>query len=253
MSKSFFNMSAAAAAVLCTSLSSTALAYEGGDIIVRSGVVGVYPNESSTVIDITAPDLGTAANSKVGLNSEKQLGLTAEYILSNKFGIELLAATPFSHDILGAGTLEGVGKLGKTKHLPPTLSVHYYLNDPLSNFQPYVGMGLNYTTFFDTSASSTLNAASTIDTLATLAGAAPGTINSATNTDIELEDSVGLALQIGFDLGLTENLSFKMSYWKVDIDTEAKITTNTDIGQVTAKVDVDIDPNVVMFGLAYKF
>lgn len=259
MSKSMYTKSLLAVAVAGTiSLSQTAIAYEGGDIIVRSGIVAVNPVETSSVISIDHvaalnSGLGNAGNAQVGLNTEKQLGITAEYMISNKIGVELLAATPFTHDILGAGTLEGVGRIGKTKHLPPTVSAHYYLASPASKFQPYVGLGVNYTTFFDTSAAPLLDNEGTIDLLASLAGAAAGTVTTANNTDIELDDSIGLALQIGFDLGLTDNLSLNASYWKIDIDTEATVTTDTNVGRITASVDVDVDPSVFMVGLAYKF
>ena len=233
----------------------SALAYEGGDIIIRSGIVQVSPDESSTDISIDSPALGSASGAQVGLNNEKQLGLTASYMFSDKFGIELLAATPFSHDILASGDLAGLGKLGKTKHLPPTLSAHYYPLSATSKFQPYIGVGLNYTTFFDTSASSLLNSASIIDALANMTPGAPGAgaINSASNTDIELDDSFGLSFQLGLDYELTDNLSLNASYWLIDIDTEAKITSDTNLGKVTATVDVDVDPSVYMLGLAYKF
>ena len=203
MSKSSYSKSLLAVAVVsATMFGQTAVAYEGGDIIVRSGIAAVNPVESSTIINIETLNLGNAGNSNVALDSEKQLGITASYLINNKFGIELLAATPFSHHILGAGSLNGAGKLGKTKHLPPTLSAHYYLNDAKSSFQPYVGVGINYTTFFDTSASPTLDNAGTFQALVDLAGGPAGAITSASNTDIELEDSFGLSIQLGFDLAL---------------------------------------------------
>ena len=233
----------------------TAYAYEAGDFIVRAGAAIVDPNESSSEINIETLSLGNAAGTEVGVDSDVQLGLTFSYMLTSEFGIELLAATPFQHNIYGKGVLGGAGNLGKTKHLPPTLNFNYYPNEKGSKFQPYLGIGLNYTTFFDTSASSTLNNSGTIDTLANLTPNAPGanTITSATNTDIELDDSFGLAIQLGFDYQLTENIGINAAYWRADIDTEGTITTDTNLGKVTAKVDVDIDPSVYMVGLSYKF
>jgi outer membrane protein len=230
-----------------------ALAYEAGDIVIRGGVAAVNPNETSSIINIETLSLGNAGNAKVSLDTERQLGLTASYMVTNNLGLELLAASPFTHNILGDGTLNGVGKLGKTKHLPPTLNLNYYLNDEQSKFQPYVGLGINYTIFFDTSASPALDNTATINTLANLTGNVTDAITSASNTDIELDNSVGVAFQLGFDYQLTDCLSINAAYWKIDIDTVAKITTDTNLGQVTANVDLDIDPSVVMVGLAYKF
>ncbi len=232
----------------------SALAYESGDFIIRAGAALVDPNENSSEINITG--VGNAAGTEVGVDSDVQLGLSFSYMLDQDFGIELLAATPFGHNIYGKGVLAGVGGLGKTKQLPPTLNFNYYPNDANAKFQPYFGLGLNYTTFFDTSASSTLDSDATIQALATLAGAAPGTVaalTGVTGTDIELDDSFGLAIQIGFDYQITDTIGVNVAYWRADIDTEATITTVTDAGPIEATVDVDIDPSVYMLGLSYKF
>src|SRR5690606_42037804 len=74
------------------------------------------------------------------------LGLNFAYMLTDKVGVELLAATPFSHDVGVTGVLD---KLGSIKHLPPTVSLVYYPLDNGSAFQPYVGAGVNFTCFFD--------------------------------------------------------------------------------------------------------
>jgi len=251
LKKSILAMSVAGALFATQS----AVAYESGDFIIRTGAAIVDPNEKSSEINIETLSLGNAAGTEVGVDSDTQLGITFSYMLTNEFGIELLAATPFSHNIYGKGVLAGAGKLAKTKHLPPTLNFNYYPNDSASKFQPYFGIGLNYTTFFDSSVTSTLDNAGTIDALANMTPNAPGagTITSASNTDIELDDSFGLAIQIGFDYQLTENIGFNAAYWRADIGTEAEITTDTNLGQVTATVDVDIDPSVYMVGLSYKF
>ena len=62
------------------------------------------------------------------MSSDTQLGLNFAYMLTNHLGIELLAASPFEHDVKLKGTALGAanGKLGTLKHLPPTLSLVYY-------------------------------------------------------------------------------------------------------------------------------
>ena len=53
--------------------------------------------------------------------------------------------TPFSHSV----STPGLGEVAKVKHLPPTLMAQYYFGDANSKVRPYVGAGINYTTFFD--------------------------------------------------------------------------------------------------------
>lgn len=201
--------------------SGAALAYEKGDWIVRGGITLVAPDDSSNNVNVGGSDLGIGVN----VDSNAQLGLNILYFYSPQVAVELLAATPFSHDI----SLNTVGALGSTKHLPPTLSVNYYFADPSAKFQPYVGAGLNYTIFFDedfTAANS-----------------------EAGFSDLELDDSVGLAAQVGFDYIIDDKWSINTSIRWIDIDTEASFDLNGTAGNV----DVEIDPLVysVMFG--YRF
>ena len=228
-------------------------AHETGDFIFRAGPAVVEPQESSEDIRITVPALGDASGAKVGVANDTQLGLTLAYKIAPNIGIELLAATPFEHDISGSGVLAGAGKLGDIKHLPPTLSVQFYPMAANSAFQPYIGAGLNYTIFFEESTTSTLNNAGTIDALASLAGAPAGTVTSVSSQDLDLDNSFGVAAQIGADYMITDRFGVNAAIWWIDIDTTATITSQTNIGTVKAKVDVEIDPYVYMLGASYKF
>ena len=207
-------------------------AHQAGDIIVRAGAITVAPQESSS--DIWVGALGTdVAGTKATLDSDTQLGLNFAYMLTNNIGIELLAATPFSHDVGVKGMPGGFaglnGKLGELKHLPPTLSVLYYPLDASSAFQPYVGAGINYTWFFDTKLSSEAEGKGF--------------------SGLDMKDSWGLAAQVGMDYMLTDNIMFNAQVRYIDIET----TGTTHILGNKVKVDVDVDPFVYMVGLGYKF
>ncbi|PKM27491.1 MAG: outer membrane protein OmpW [Gammaproteobacteria bacterium HGW-Gammaproteobacteria-13] len=207
-------------------------AHQAGDIIVRAGAITVDPQESSS--DIWVGALGTdVAGTKATLDSDTQLGLNFAYMLTNNIGIELLAATPFSHNVGVKGMPGGFaglnGKLGELKHLPPTLSVLYYPLDASSAFQPYVGAGINYTWFFDTKLSSEAEGKGF--------------------SGLDMKDSWGLAAQVGMDYMLTDNIMLNAQVRYIDIDT----TGTTHILGDKVKVDVDVDPFVYMVGLGYKF
>ncbi|WXL26518.1 OmpW family outer membrane protein [Ectopseudomonas mendocina] len=209
-----------------------AQAHQAGDIIVRAGAITVDPREDSS--DIWVGALQTSvAGTKATLDSDTQLGLNFAYMVTDHVGIELLAATPFSHSV-GVKGMPGIysglnGKLGDIKHLPPTLSVVYYPLDAKSAFQPYVGAGINYTWFFDTE----------------LTGAAEGKGFNG----LDMQDSWGLAFQVGADYMLTDNIMINAQLRYIDIDTKG----TTSFGGEKVKVDVDVDPMVYMVGLGYKF
>ncbi|OWJ89505.1 outer membrane protein OmpW [Pseudomonas sp. A46] len=204
-----------------------AQAHKAGDVIIRAGAATVDPNEDSSALSIAG---GKVGGTKATLDSDTQLGLTGTYMLTDHVGLELLAATPFKHEVgvKGLGALDG--KLGDIKHLPPTLSLQYYPMAPGSAFQPYVGAGLNYTLIFDESLT--------------------GQRKSQGFSDLELDDSWGLAAQVGMDYMLTDSVLLNAAVWYIDIDT----TATTDLAGVgKVKVDVDVDPWVYMVGVGYKF
>lgn len=59
--------------------------------------------------------------------------------------MELLAATPFTHNV----GLQTVGNVAQVSHLPPSLMAQYYFRDAKDKLRPYLGVGINYTLFFD--------------------------------------------------------------------------------------------------------
>jgi outer membrane protein len=219
----------------------TAQAYQQGDWVLRAGATTVDPDTDSD--DINLPqDLVARAD----VDDDTQLGIIPVYMLTDKFALEVLAATPFEHDIdaKGQGAIAGVTvAAGSTKHLPPTVSVQWYPRGGQGGWQPYIGLGVNYTIFFDEDVDN--------DLIALLGDLTGGAVDDA---DLDLDDSVGFAAQAGVDIPFGEKWAFNIGVWYIDIETEAEITAKA-AGQTAAKVkfDVDIDPWVYNFGIAYKF
>ncbi|ELA9410366.1 outer membrane protein OmpW [Vibrio parahaemolyticus] len=206
-------------AVVAALVSPNVFAHKQGDFVLRVGAASVVPNDSSDKI------LGSQEELKVDSNT--QLGLTFGYMFTDNISLELLAATPFSHDI--STDLLGLGDIADTKHLPPTLMVQYYFGEPQSKFRPYVGAGLNYTVFFD-----------------------EGFNNKAKNvglTDLKLDDSFGLAANVGVDYMINDQWFLNASAWYANIETEATYK----FGGAKQKTDVKINPWVFMISGGYKF
>jgi outer membrane protein len=221
-----------AAAISAALISGQAIAYDAGDWIVRGGATTVAPDEDSGLVALNGSTAALGDNSKVSVDDDTQLGLTVEYMLNSNWGVEVLAATPFSHTASAkGGTLSTLtDDVADVKQLPPTVSAVYHFNNG-EELQPYVGVGINYTVFFSEDLSS--------DTVAVLG-----------DGNVELDDSWGLALQIGVDYHLNERWLVNASVRWIDIDTEA--TIKLDSGS-RVDVDVDIDPMVYSVMVGYKF
>lgn len=198
-----FARSAALAAALAVIGAAPLAAQSQGDWTVGIGIGNVNPKGGN----------GTVAGAAADIGDDTQLTLTGEYFIRDNLGIELLAATPFEHEIRLGGALAGT-----TKHLPPTVSLnwHFPTQGPL---KPFVGLGVNYTTFFEESS-------------------ALGTL--------KLDDSWGVAVNAGVDYAVSETGALRLNVRWMDIDTDVSLN-GTPIGTA------EIDPVVVNLAYVHRF
>ena len=219
-------------------LSVQVMAHEQGDWLVRVGVTHVAPDASSSPILAGGADLGVAlglGSLEVDVDSGTALGINVAYFVTDNINVELLAATPFNHDI---EFLNGQ-KLAETDHLPPSLTVNYFFLDPSSKFQPYVGAGLNYTFFFEEEFDQ-----GAVNTIETVTG-------GAVVSNLDLDSSFGITAQVGFDYEVSKGIYINGSVRYIDIETEATFDIN---GAAGGAIDtVDIDPFVYTLSVGYRF
>lgn len=212
-----------AASILAVAIATPACAQvEGGDLLVRARAILVSPTEDSGPV---TPGFPTGS---VGVSDRAAPELDFTYMLTDHLGAELILATT-KHDISGRGALSGLGDVASTRVLPPTLTLQYHFT-PGSHVRPYVGAGINYTTFYSADASRSLETA-------------------IGKTDIRLKDSFGYALQAGVDVDLTPRIFLNLDVKYIDIDTTARLTT----GGTVNRVDVSIDPVVPAIGIGMRF
>lgn len=195
----------ALAAAVVLGASPVAFAHEAGDFLFRLGGSQVDPKSNNgDVVDV---------------DSDSSITLTLTYMLTENWAIDVLGAWPFEHDI----ELKGTGtKVGETTHLPPTVSLQYYFL-PGADFRPYVGLGLNYTFFWDEKA------------VGPLAG-----------SDLSLDSSFGIAGQVGIDWMLGEKWFLNLDARYIDIETDAFLD-----GGFLEKVE--IDPMVYGAHVGFRF
>ncbi len=208
--------------------SSFAYAHSAGDIIVRGGPIYVHPDKNSDHVKVG----GAKSDLKAKADHDTQLGLNFQYMITDNIGVELLAATPFSHQVsLGGGNSTGLAgtSLGKIKHLPPTLSAVWYPLDSQYDIQPYVGVGVNYTFFFDEKLS--------------------GEAKNEGFHGLSLDDSWGLAAQVGADYTFHDNWIVNAQVRYIDIETKA----TTHLGDTKVTANYKLDPWVAMVSVGYKF
>lgn len=191
-------------ALLALGFGNAAMAMEQGDWLIRFG--GSYVDPKSNNHEV------------VSVDSASSLTFNFSYMLTANWAVEVLAAYPFEHDI----TLKDGTKVAKTKHLPPTVTLQYHFA-PAAKFQPYVGVGLNYTMFFDQK-----------------------TVGPLQGLHLGLDDSWGLAGELGADIMLNEKWFLNFSARYIDIDTDAELKGDS-LGTVS------IDPWVYSANAGIRF
>ena len=105
--------------------------------IVKGGVGYLMPKSS-----VGSVDFGTG-KLEVEVDNGWGFVFSVGYMFDEHWALEVLASSPFSHDI----TIKGAGE-AETDLLPPTVSALYYFN-PGGRWRPYLGAGINFTEFFN--------------------------------------------------------------------------------------------------------
>lgn len=188
---------------------------QAGDFLIGLGVIGVVPMNGGSVDVIGGePD---ASNAVTG-----QLDFT--YFLTQNFSLNLIAATT-RHDLEARNTAIGTVDLGHVWVLPPTLTAQYHPL-PAARFSPYVGVGVNWTAFYNEGGGRTAGVYS-----------------------VNVENTFGFALNAGLDIELAPNwlmnLDVKWLYLRPDA------TVDTALGRVNATAE--IDPWIFGIGVRYRF
>lgn len=227
---------------LLASFSTFSANYQAGDFVIRGGLTQVKPDSNQAGISLD----GSALPLTLSPEDNTQLGLNFVYFYDQNWALEVLAATPFDHDIYlqdPTGATNSIynidlndAKLANVKQLPPTISALYYF-DTASVFKPYLGLGINYTVFFEEKFTATPKAAGF--------------------SDLSLDSSFGYSVQLGADYLLDDQWSLNVSARYIDINTQAtfNVEDSLNVGGLVGKgkSNVDIDPMVYSLMLGYKF
>lgn len=191
-----------------------------GDFMIRAGVAGVLPN--SEVGEITTP-AGVVAlpQDQAEVDDAWVPHATLTYFVNKNIGLELFCCFA-QHGIQGQNALAGT-ELGETMIFPPIVTLQYHF-DSMNGFKPYVGAGVQYIHFFDTS--------------------------SSIGGTLDIDDAWGFTLQGGadYEIGNGFYLNADIKYTWLESSAEFR---NTNFGDLNA--DFDLDPLIVSFALGYRF
>jgi len=161
---------------------------------------------------------GTLAGARADVSSSTRPTIDLEYMFTPNWGVDALGAWPFMHDI----KLAGLGTVARTKQLPPTFGINYHFM-PDAAFSPFLGLGVNYTNFFDTHATGALY-----------------------GNSVSIANSWGGAVRAGFDLKISEKWLATVDVRWANIESDVKVN-----GDRVGKAK--IDPVVFGASVGYRF
>ena len=143
------------------------------------------------------------------------------YFFTDNISAELILGTTYAN-VRGEGSIAGLGEIGKTWLLPPTLTLQYHFTD-FGAFQPYLGAGVNYTVFYNQSGKSA--------------------------DSLDVKNTFGVALQAGFDYMFDEHWGANMDVKKIFLRPNFDAT----VGGADVSGKAKLDPWLIGAGVTYRF
>lgn len=196
--------------------------------MIRVRALGVLPDASGSTVNVLGVPALSSPNSGLSISNSVVPELDISYFFTKNIAAELVLGVT-KHSVTGTGTLAGLN-VGGSWLLPPTLMLQYHFSD-LGAFKPYVGVGANYTVFFNQSAGNT-----------PLGGLAV--------TQLGISNSFGAAAQVGFDYMIDRHWGLNFDVKKLYLEPSYSATVNNAI-PVTGRAN--INPWLVAGGVTYRF
>ncbi len=205
---------------------------------VRAGVTHIAPRSSAS--QATGPLLpGPPSGVSLKVEDKYTTFFSVARALDDNIEVELAMGYPPTHPVtaqLSSSLPANVqGYNGQTvamvRQLAPTLFVNYAFGPSTNTWRPFVGVGVNYTNFdkrTSTAAGNGLNGGP---------------------TRLELEDSWGLAAQVGLDYKINERWSIHTSLATAKVKTHLIATT----AGAAREIDIKFRPVVLTVAAAYRF
>jgi outer membrane protein len=224
------------AAGLCCAASALADDASGNDVYSNSARIGLYSVFFHASTDgITGPYVPPGAS----LTAKDVWTAYLAYVrrLSEHFDLELAGGYPPLQKTVGRGpaTLGSVpynGQiLGTARWIAPTTLLEYKFLSDSSAWRPYIGVGVNYTDFYDRNSTAQGNAA------------------QGGPTKLSLTSSVGAAGVVGLGYHIAGHLNAYASYAWSQVNTRL----NADTAGVIRTTRIDFGPQALILAVGYSF
>ena len=197
---------------------------------VRLGIANItVHSQSSGLTSVPAITTPQPSGVTVGDATTALIGYTRE--IAPNWDLDLVVGWPPTHSVYGTGKLASFGETARITQAGPTLFVNYKFGAAEKVFRPFVGLGVNYTHFY--------NSRST----------AAGDRATGGPTSIALTNSFGLAGQAGVVYRFNPSWFLNAAVAAAKVSTALTATT----GSIDRKTNVDFRPVICTVAVGYAF
>ncbi len=198
---------------------------------VRAGAVHIGLDVSSPNLTATGPAFLSPSPAGLDVRDKSTVLFSVSQRINESWDAELVLGVPPRHDVIGTGALAPFGVVSRVKQAAPTAFLNYSFGKTSDALRPFIGVGVNFTRFY--------NAAST----------ANGDLASGGPTKIVLTNSTGVAGQLGVNYRIDGAWSFCASVVRADV--ESRLTATT--GSIERKTTLKFNPTAISAALGYTF
>ncbi|MBD8873679.1 OmpW family outer membrane protein [Rhodanobacter sp. DHB23] len=216
------NALACTVALLACSTCGALHAEEAGSWFIRGGLAYADFHASATVAigGQQVPGGSATVHHNIGFAFE------TGYFLTPDWSVALTLGLPPTAKIYGAGSLASAGKLAEATYGPAVLALQYHL-PTRSRFQPYLGLGVNYTLI-------TRN-------------------HDAAIHHVHVDNGTGVALQAGIEYSISPRLALFIDAKKIWVGVDARGLAETPAGLIPATSHVTLNPVIWNTGVSFHF
>lgn len=198
---------------------------------VRVGAIHIGLDVKSPNLTSNGPDFLTPQPAAIDVRNASTLLVSVSQRINEHWDAEVILGLPPRHDVVGKGTLAPFGTVSRVRQAAPTAFLNYSFGAAGDALRPFVGVGVNYTRFYDAESS------------------AAGNLASGGPTRIVLTKSTGMAAQAGATYKFGQHYSLCVSVARADVESDMTATT----GSIERKTHIKFNPTAVSAAFGYTF
>jgi outer membrane protein W len=204
-----------------------------------------------TGLGLSASPFGTVPGASSTISWSVIPELDISYYFNKNFAVEAICCLSY-HSVQGTGIIREAG-IARTWVFPPSLIFQYHFTN-FGAFQPYIGVGVNFTTYFGVKTQGNyfpLYARPGAPLFGAVGGYVPAQIYTTS-----ISPSWGVVGQIGFDYMLNEHWGVNVDLKRIQMESNAQTSFFTPVAggiYVPTSAKVRVNPWVVGAGVTYRF